>query len=397
MFTVFSVFDALWDGLVNNPITTLTSMFHTMLVLDGLFISAAYIKGRYTYNLLRQNEESVMLSSSYSEERVARVTLLKEQFINDCDVYNLHLFERILLYGLVTCGANVLSFCNILDTYYIYGLAVVTIPYVQNTIEIKGKYKLIKTREIIVTRLSTFGRFYISRLLISFIRNLHPYVQKDISNVSIFCMYHVLDYGNLFTFTKSSIMMFVLSFLRNNKKSYYYYKACKYGYYYKYGYAYNELQVEECIEVVNGLIKNNKWKDITDTNVVNAIATLLRIKVQSWGTLVYESRLTLLKLSCLWGLLSVLHVLTIQFKLGVVLAHMSHLMFFNGEKNKTDQAVKIIGMYSLVFISSIEVVVFAWLVAYPYIGHMLKWFFFYNRYYTNIVKAIKYYEEKFEL
>jgi hypothetical protein len=215
--------------------------------------------------------------------------------------YKLNIIDRYSLYAVT----------NIVSLVYppsIYLLVYLVIPKIQNLL-VKGN----KYIQMYHENQKIFVYYFISKSTIAFIKNLNSKF-IEIKNYQIFVLYKYLSFTLLCDFLKSFLFLQVIYLLRSFESTYYYYKVIKLGYYYTSGYLFNAVSEDNAIYLINMMIKEKRWYDITKIEYVHALYSLIDLKYQvNKKRIVDVYNQYVIKFFSLWSIISLMKLFNIYF------------------------------------------------------------------------------------
>lgn len=282
-------------GTIINPIP----LFEWLIISDGIFSSINFI---ITFNRYKKIKNDI---NDWSEE-------YKERVITGYgSLYKIEYMDRYILYLLVYIFYIVVTFCLSNNIYMYICCSIITIPYVQNRI-----YKIGYIKDIIKEfshDKRCFVKYTLSKLTIKCIKELDVSI-KGIKNYHIFILYKYISFEYLYDFIKSYMFTYLLFFLRNSKNMYYYYKAIKVAYYYNTNYMFNIMSKDDAINNINTVIKEKRWKDMTNMENVHSLYTLIQYKFNNKNNK-YDIQLYSIYFITFWSLICTLKVINYYISL----------------------------------------------------------------------------------
>lgn len=271
--------------LFNNIFVRNISLIECSIILDGFINAVTFLQEYIVYNISEKRVTSDINKLNY-----------KRDIIKKCyNLYVLRTFDRYLLY-LILYGCYLIFTITIYNTdmflSYIIGYNInisyifnkilyitfccITFPGVQNLIMSSAKFE--PYVDILIRKQDIFVKYSISKIIISSLQELDESVIK-IQNYNIFKLYKHISFGYFYKLLKSCAFVHMMHILRGQKETYYYYKAIKLSYYYNNGYMFNVLNKDQSVFILNIIIKEKRWKDLVNIDVVNALYNLYKNKI----------------------------------------------------------------------------------------------------------------------
>lgn len=192
--------------------------------------------------------------------------IIVNKYVN---LYELNILERYSVYFLIYLFKCFLEEFDIYFNDYI--LLIITIPYLQNTI------KYLKCYSSYINIKKTFIKYTISKYSIHFLQDLHQDIIK-IPNYNIFLLYNLITIEYVTNIIKMLLFISLLYFLKYKKELYYYYKIIKMSYKYNKGYNFTEMNLNDAIYVLNIVINEKRWNDLSKMEIINALYIVLIYK-----------------------------------------------------------------------------------------------------------------------
>lgn len=295
--------------ILSNFVRDMT-LLEAMIISDGIYNALIFTK-EYVYYKIKYN-------LIINDKRQIDSTIKKELLNNYQKVYVLSIVDRYILYctgyisyKLITIIVWSWQIILLNDNKYIYNvsyffLLLLVVPYIQNTF-----IKIDKIQQYINIYLKNkqiFIKYSISKLTINFIKNLDSRIDF-IKNSQIFVLYRYISYEIVIDFVKSYCFIYLLYFLRNNQTTYYYYKMIKLAYYYTTGHLFNQITIEDSIYIINIIVSEKKWGDLSNVEIVHAFYILINNKYNNNDDIYVTSGLYFAKFFTLWSFICLLKIL----------------------------------------------------------------------------------------
>lgn len=357
------------------------TLMESLLILDGFISSIFFLKDFFLLKL--------SIRDSYNNESKYKQDILEKYY----KLYKLSFIDRYLLYLIIYTSYNTIGYFNknLNLNYIIPILLFITLPSIQNCIiyiPILNRFisKYIENKHI-------FVKYSISKISINFIQNLHPQIEK-IVNYHIFIIYKLLTFNFIINIIKNSIFILLLNILRICDSTYYYYKGIKMAYFYKSGYLYNIIPLDNAIYLINIIIKEKRWKELENVEVINGFFTLILNKyglfAETSSNFITDSNIILLQFLSLWSLVSLLKILNVISSISVYI--LISLVYIYLLKLSIKNLLTSLILYLLILANFnnliITVIILINNTIYYCIGELL--FFIFNA--NNIKKVIRMYE-----
>jgi hypothetical protein len=351
------------------------SLIEALILADSGIIGLIFIKEYSIYK--------------FAEDKIENKMECKKQIILKCkSVYTTNMMERyfmyiviqILNYGLSRIMPKALG---LFESSYVLFIMCMTIslPWIQNRIvNIKKAKEVIK---VFNEDKEVFLKYTLSKLIINCIKELDEGVQ-DIKNYNIFLIYNVISLENVYDLAKSYTFVFVMNMLRKAEETYYYYKAIKLAYYYKSGYLFNVMPIKEAVYIVNMIIREKRWEEVSNVEVIHAVHVLINNKLQKDSESV-EIQLAILKFFMIWTIISILKIFSIE--VNTVLFAIN--MIINRKMIGT-----VIVVYMMIICNTNDILIGIILIAYKPLNYVLHEIYFYMKNKKDIKKVLKVYGKK---
>lgn len=380
---MFGLLGSICRSIINTLINPVP-LFEWLIISDSICSSINFIKNYIEYKTV---EKSIRNSKLY---------ILKDEIVKQYNnLYTIDVFDRYILYLFLYSNYIWIIFINESDeikyALYIF-FTLFTIPVVQNNL-LKITYVELLFDDINNDK-KCFMKYTISKLTIKCIKELDTSI-VGIKNYHIFILYNYISFNYLFEFIKCYLLLYSLNLLRNSASTYYYYKAIKIAYYYNTGYLFNIITKEDAINRINTIIRDKKWKELSDIENVNSFYTLLHYKFNSPDNK-SDIYIYILGFFSLWSLICVLKVINYFISILFILSYIS-IYSYNDQKFLKRNYQKIfigILMYTMIFLGINDLVITLVCSNYKIFYYMLNEVYFYMQYKTDIKKVLKHYKLK---
>lgn len=397
------------DILILSQFIRNISLLEAMIVSDGVYTAIKFTK-EYLYYKIRASIKQEVDINADKEIELSKND--KKQLIYHYNrLYHLNIIDRYILYGLLYIISIILwtfikwqfILCNMSNdiSNLIYGYLYIlilsfTIPYIQNYIlEIEPNNKWIN---YYLQNKNIFIRYSCSKTVIHYIKNLNSGI-NTIKNYQIFMLYRYLSFNMFIDFFKSYCFIYLLYFLRNNDKTYYYYKAVKLAYYYSTGYLFNIISIEDSVYIINIIITEKRWNDLSKLEIVHAFYTLIEHKYNKDDDMYISLSLHLAKFCTLWSFICLLKILTIKMNTIILLClFIVDYKLNNKEITKNKNFIERFGIiiitYCLLLLNTNDLIISAIFVLYRFIYLICNEIVFFINNRLDIKKILDFYQEK---
>lgn len=359
------------------------TLMESYLLLDSLVCCTIFIKDFFIFKSSLHNFDTNTVINCQNQ--------IVEKYNK---IYTLSTFDRYLIY--LTIYFLSLPFTNYSVTYnYNYFLLLFSLPQVQNTLCRYFKTSL----ENYLLYKTMFIKYSISKLSIHFIQNLHPQIQI-IPNYHIFILYKLLNYTFVFDIFKNFFFFSLLTFLRKTKDTYYYYKGIKMAYYYNFGYLYNVIPTGDAVYLVNTIISQKRWREISKIEITNAFFVLFSNKYNLFSTVsqIASFQIILFQIFSLYSIISL-------FKMINTTNYFSHIFVCISITSMTAYFVKFdfkniftsIFVYFLILFNINDLLITIIILIHKGIYYWFEEMWFFINHTKNIKKVITMYERNIEL
>jgi len=371
------------------------SLLEAMIISDGVYNGLLFTK-EYIYYKIKSN---VIVKNKVI------IDIKKELLNNYKNLYKLDIIDRyityLILYFMYKFIITILLSWEITFKYsqYINNICymmflLLVLPYIQNTIvttKPMNKYisYYLRNKDI-------FIKYSISKIIINFIKNLDNRI-NFIKNSQIFILYRYISYNLVISFIKSYCIIYLLYLLRNNGSTYYYYKMIKMAYYYTTGHLFNQITIEESINIINIIVIEKKWYDLSNIEFVHAFYILINNKYNNDDNIYVTFGLYLSKFFTLWNFICLLKILKIQIITVLLFIYFLIDYKLNKENNKANR-IEMVSMGILLYILLLsnvnELIVSTIIVLYKFIYLMFLELVFFINNINDIIKVLNYYEKQ---
>jgi len=357
------------------------SLMESLLLIDGIICSIYFLR------------DFLILKLSLKKLSKKTVIMSHEEIVNKYNkLYRLSTIDRYLFYLIIYFNYNVINYFYDENRYNYIFILLITLPYVQNSllsIGYIGKFvgKYLNNKHI-------FMKYSFSKMTIHFIQHLHPQIEK-IQNYHIFILYKLLSVKFIWTIITNCLFILLLNILRSYDSTYYYYKGIKMAYYYKVGYLYNIIPIQDAIYLVNIIIKEKRWNELEKMEVLNAFFILVINKYELFnslsGTFSTNLQLVLLQISSLYSIISVFKIINIYISgvsLCITLITLSgYLIKFNIKNMITS-----ILLYFLIIFNINDLIITCVIITHKVVYYWLEEIFFFIKNIENLKKVIRIYD-----
>lgn len=371
------------------------SLLEAMIISDGVYNGLVFTK-EYIYYKIKSN---------LIVKNKGTIDIKKELLNNYKNLYKLDIIDRyisyLILYFMYKFIITILLSWEITFKYsqYVNNICYImflllTLPYIQNTIiTIKPINKYISCY---LTNKDIFIKYSISKIIINFIKHLDNRI-NFIKNSQIFILYRYISYNLVINFIKSYCIIYILYFLRNNGSTYYYYKMIKMAYYYTTGHLFNQITIEESIHMINIIVIEKKWYDLSNIEFVHAFYILINNKYNNDDNIYVTFSLYLTKFFTLWNFICLLKILKTQII--TVLLFIYFLVDYKlNQSTKKANRIETISMGLLLYILLLsnvnELIVSTIIVLYKFIYLMFLELVFFINNINDIIKVLNFYEKQ---
>lgn len=385
--------------ILSNFVRDMT-LLEVMIITDGIYnaliFTKEYIYYKIKYNLIVNDKNRIDSN------------IKKELFINYQNVYVLSIIDRYILYctsyigyKLITIIAWSWQIILLNDNKYIYNVSysfflLLVVPYIQNRfIKIEWIKEYI---DVYLKNKQIFIKYSVSKLTINFIKNLDSRIDF-IKNSQIFVLYRYISWEIVVDFIKSYCFIYLLYFLRNNQTTYYYYKTIKLAYYYTTGHLFNQITIEDSIYIINIIVSEKKWSDLSNVEIVHAFYILINNKYNNNDDIYVTSGLYFAKFFTLWSFISLLKILKIEII--TILLFMYFIVDYklNNREYKSKKFIErsgiVIVLYCLLLFNINDLVISTALVLYKFIYLICCELVFFVTNVNDIKKVLKFYKGNF--
>ena len=301
------------------------NLFETLLLCDSLINAGNFLTEYALYKVCKPRIH------------VSKRATVKQEVVKKCnELYKLSSFDRCLLYGCVNVCFWTMSTIIDNDTFiaimYVGSCLIVLPPiqhallsfgYVTNMVTSFGQHKQV------------FIKYSLSKLLIRTIKGMDEGI-KPIKNYQILVLFNHISISQAWELCKSMSVICLLHLLRSSHSTYSYYKVVKYAYYYSTGYTFTMITKDDAVRIVNLVVEEKRWKDVTNMNVSNAFYTLAALK----HTSDMNVHIFAYKFVTVWSIMSALKLLNVYMKHIVLVTQLLLSQLVAGYKNQGGKYTK---------------------------------------------------------
>lgn len=327
-----------------------------------------------------------------------------DKIINKSKIYNLPVMERYLVYGITSISLNCIlksiSLCidipqDVQNIILDYSMSLfISIPSIQNII-----FKRERVDKYIYKR-NLFFRYSISKLILRYISQLNKNI-TGIQNYHTFILSRYIKTDLIIQTFKTFLFISVLHTLRDNESTYYYYKAIKLSYFYNKGYLFNVINKEHAVNVINEIIREKKWKEISDEENSNAFYCLI-LDNMSKNITINETLLHIIILffSSLWSIFCFINLLSIHLTaVGIYIIICIMGIIFEVFTIKFAKNILVSGLFSFLlsylYINEFVVTMVYFCIIYNKVPlYIINEFVFFIKNHRNIEKVVQFYNKK---
>jgi hypothetical protein len=366
------------------------SLIEGLVVMDG-FITALKFSFEYVYYKIQDN---VFVTR---QDYVSQNVVLKRRLIDNYNsLYKVDVLDRYLFYVCIY-GLYVLVDISSNDFYgknmFYYLCLTGTIPIFQTWC--LNKYNMEKYYGEYKRNKYIFARYSVSKFIISSIQNLDASI-LHIQNYHIFILYKYLSLELVTNFTKSYIFIYVLYFLRDYESTYYYYKAIKLAYYYSTGYLFNAISHDDAVYIVNVVVKEKRWFDISKLEIVHAFYRVITDKYSSGGDFVLHWELYFVKFCTLWNAICLVKMFSVHVITSIFVIYLVSVEFINplpDSISRIKRYMTSIIIYSMILLNTNDLITSAVFVLHPVLYYILEESVFFTMNLRDILKILQFYNK----
>lgn len=355
-----------------------------LIISDGIMNSIKFSKEYICYKITEKTFVTKEQEIKYKEDLLMKYNTL----------YTLSTIDRYVLYTIIHLQYMLLSIVLkpvYMDNFVYMFFMLFTIPEFQNMV-INNRYVAKYVTDYLKNK-QMFIRYSISKLIINFIQNLDNSI-ANIKNYQIFILYRYLSFDLLYDVFKSYLLIYGLHLLRSMESTYYYYKAIKLAYYYKSGYLFNVVTKEDSIYIINVVINEKRWFDISKLEIVHAFYCLISEKFNKSNDSTNLS-FYFIKFCTLWSIICLIKIFTIQLNTLLIIGYLTSVLYKKSNDNSSIKRVPIvIVVYLLVLLNTNDLIISSICVGYEFIYYLLKEIFFFIYNLDDIKKILKFYHKK---
>jgi len=396
---VWRVMDAAGE-VARSCVVRNVPLLEAMLVSDGIICAIKFVQ---EYAIWKMSEHQII-----DDDRKVKY---KVGVVNKCySMYRLSIMDRYLVYGVAYVqyfvmsaalhqGANLWNSVmgddikmNGVDALLYVCFCLLTLPMIQNWIV---SHRHIRSYvESFVESKTMFMKYSISKLMINIIQKFDKEI-VEVKNYHIFIIYKHLSLSYLYDFIKSYAFIHLLHFLRDKTSTYYYYKAIKLSYYYNCGYLFNVLARQDAIYIINIIIREKRWKDLTKVEVANAFYSLTSdaIKMTNDPSNMY---LYVLKLFTMWSIVCLLKLLNTTVNTLILSTYLLSMWYNNtiGVSFLSRHSKRIVIafiVYMMILMNTNDILISVSFFGYQVIYYAIGELFFFMRNKSDIKKVLEFY------
>ena len=393
------------------------TLFEAMIVSDGIYNALTFTKEymyyKIKYNLIVSDKKEVNFDKKEVNFDIKNVDFdIKKQLLSNYkNVYILSIVDRYILYStcylsyklitIITWSWKIILLNNYNDFYKLIDNACYTVvllsvfPYIQNII-IKLN-PINKYIDVYLLNKQIFIKYSVSKIIINFIKSLDSRIDF-IKNSQIFVLYRYISSQIVIDFVKSYCFIYFLYFLKHNQTTYYYYKMIKLAYYYNTGHLFNQITIEDSIYIINIIVSEKKWNDLSNLEMVHAFYTLINNKYNSNDNIYVTFSLYCAKFFTLWSFICLLKILKIELITFLLFAYfiIDYKLNYRGYKTIKfmERSGVVIVLYCLLLFNINDLVISTILVFYKYIYLIYCELLFFTTNVNDIKKVLIFYKTK---
>jgi len=367
------------------------SLLEAMMISDGVYNGLVFTK-EYIYYKIKSN---LIVKNKVT------IDIKKEVLNNYNNLYKLDIIDRYIIYlilyfmykfiiTILLSWEITFKFSQFINNICYIMILLLTLPYIQNTILTINPVN--KCISCYLTNKDIFIKYCISKIIIDFIKNLDNRI-NFIKNSQIFILYSYISYNLVINFIKSYCVIYLLYFLRNNGSTYYYYKMIKMAYYYSTGHLFNQITIEDSINMINIIVIEKKWCDLSNIEFVHAFYILINNKYNNNDNIYVTFGLYLAQFFTLWNFICLLKILKTQIINVLLFIYFLVNYKLNKENNKEMILIGIL-LYILLLSNVNELIVSTIIVLYKFIYLMFLELVFFINNINDIKKVLNLYEKQ---
>lgn len=379
------------NTIINTIVNTIINpvpLFEWLVISDSICSSINFVNKYITFK--RDNVDKRNDIAKRKDDIIKSYNNLYKIELSDRYILYLCLYINYLL---LTTFFERWSSDIIIMKYIIYTkCTILTLPYIQN------KLLEINCVNNIITEFRNdkirFMKYTISKITIKCIKELDISI-VGIKNYHIFILYNYISFSFLLEFIKCYILIYLLYFLRNSSNTYYYYKAIKIAYYYNTNYLFNIITRDEAIFNINNIIKEKRWKELSNIENVHSLYTLFQYKFNGKDNR-SDIYINIIGFFTLWSFICIIKV--INYILSIIL--LSCYIVINIYNNKVflkDNYKKIFTsffVYFMIFLGINDLVITLVCINYKILYYVWNEIYFYIENKRDIKKVLMHYKLK---
>ena len=411
---------SMYTYILSNFVRNIT-LFEAMIVSDGIYNALTFTKEymyyKIKYNLIVSDKKEVNFDKkevNFDKKEVnfdkknVDFDIKKQLLSNYKNVYILSIVDRYILYStcylsyklitIITWSWKIIlynDFYKFIDNTCNIVVLLLVFPYIQNTI-IKLN-PINKYIDVYLLNKQIFIKYSVSKIIINFIKSLDSRIDF-IKNSQIFVLYRYISSQIVIDFVKSYCFIYFLYFLKHNQTTYYYYKMIKLAYYYNTGHLFNQITIEDSIYIINIIVSEKKWNDLSNLEMVHAFYTLINNKYNSNDNIYVTFSLYCAKFFTLWSFICLLKILKIELITFLLFAYfiIDYKLNYRGYKTIKfmERSGVVIVLYCLLLFNINDLVISTILVFYKYIYLIYCELLFFTTNVNDIKKVLLFYKNK---
>ena len=385
------------NKFMSNIFVRNISLIEMMILIDGLINAMSFLQEYIVYNISKKRVTSDINKLNYKKDILKKcynlyVVRTFDRYILYLFLYSCYLIFTIFTYNIDILGNYVSKYLLIESEFNIsyignrilYAIfCCITLPGIQNLVMSSARFE--PYIDILIKKQDIFFRYSISKMMIASLQDLDKSVIK-IQNYNIFKLYKHISIDYFYKLFKSCAFVYMMHILRTNKNTYYYYKAIKLSYYYNNGYMFNVLTNEQSIFILNIIIKEKRWNDLVNIDVVNALYNLYKNKIN-----IKKDKITfeiyILHFFSIWSLICVLKTFTFMINT-IIFAS----IIFLAQNKKLRNVFGL--MYFLVMLNTNDLIITIIFMSYHQLYQIAEEVYFFIKNQRDIEKVINYLSKK---
>jgi len=385
------------------------NLLQNTIIFDGFISALSFFKSYISFKLntplefKNNNNNNNNNKDNNNEQDNNKKDIIYTKIIEKSIIYNLPVVERYAYYAISSfCYISTYNLCyliigenflnnNNLQTALSIGFCY---PFIQNMIFNK------KMVDKFVYRRNLFFKYTFARTLLNYIGDLNPKI-TGIKNYHTFILSRYVKIDVIISTIKTFLFISLLYLLRENNNTYYYYKAIKLSYFYNKGYLFNVINQDNAVNIVNKLIKDKKWEEISNEENSHAFYYLI-VENMSNNVKINKTFLYILFIffSSLWSVFCFVNLLSLhQISLIIYLLLCVTGTIFEIFTMKFAKKVLLSGIFcfmlSYIYVNELLVTILYFLIIYNKIPrYIIEQIVFFLKNYKDIEKVIEFYNKK---